>query len=127
MADRRTLGLSRINLLLRINTWVRPQRPKPFDLVSATAWDGTAYQSLIATPNGGTFSIANPSVLLPDTYYTLWVPYTTSHGLTWGTTFKGVSSITPTATAGAYDHFAFRTNAAASILACVGYGLNVGA
>lgn len=120
-------GLLSFNLLQRLNTWGRTQKAKPLDLSSAGAWDGRLQQNLVVMPNGSTFAIANPSAIVPDAFYTVWVEYQTAHGITWGTTFKGVSAITPTATAGAYDFYAFRANRAGTLLGCIGYGLNVGA
>jgi hypothetical protein len=96
----------------------------PFALTSAAAWAGADYINLTVNVNGGAFTIANPTSSTAGTYYNVFVTYTTSHSISWGANFKGVSTVTPTATAGAYDHFSFRSNGTNLML--TGYNLNIG-
>lgn len=109
-----------------VNTFTKTQKPDSGNaLTHNTAWDATNIQAPTADVNGSAFTVANPTNLINGAYYTLWVTYTTSHSLAWGANYKGVSSLTPTATAGAKDHFSFRSDG--TYLYCVGAALNVGA
>lgn len=114
-----------IGTLSTAQTWTKPQKLGTTALTSASAWDGTANNHLTVNVNGGAFTIANPSAATTDVYYSVYVTYTTTHSISWGNTYKGISSITPTATAGAYDHFVFRYNG--TNMQLVGYNLNIGA
>lgn len=107
------------------NTFTKPQIAAPTALSHNTAWDGNSLQHLTINVNGSNFTIANPSAQTAGTYFTVFVTYTTSHSLVWGSNFRNVSSITSTATAGTSDHFVFRSNG--TNLHCVGYALNTGA
>lgn len=109
------------------NTYTKPQRPTFTALTSGAGFDASATQWVNASPNGSSFTISNPSNLLADTFYVVRITYTTSHGISWGANFKGVSAITPTATAGAVDTFTFLSNSAGTALNLVGYTLNGGA
>lgn len=107
------------------NTWTKPQKADPFALTHNTAWDGaqaTGAQHLTVTVNGSTFTIANPSAQTAGVIYMVNVSYTTSHSISWGTSFKGLTGITATATAGAEDTFVFRSNG--TNLVRIGYALN---
>jgi hypothetical protein len=106
-------------------TFTAPQKADTLALTHNTAWDGSAKQHLTVDVNGSNFTIANPSAQTAGVYYAVRVEYTTTHTLAWGANFKGVSGITPTATAGAVDHFTFRSDG--TNLECVGYALNVAA
>lgn len=97
----------------------------PDALTHNTSWDGTAIQAPTVTVNGSSFTIANPSSATTAALYLITINYTTSHSVSWGTNFKGVSGITPTATSGAVDFFIFRWSGSAMQL--VGYSLNAGA
>lgn len=92
-------------------------------LTDNTSWAGSEYNNLYVDVNGSAFDIANPTSLIANSYYVIDIDYTTSHSLTFGDKILGVSAITPTATAGARDHFAFRSiNTTA--MGLIGYRLN---
>lgn len=114
-----------VAMLATAQTFTKPQKLSTTALTHNTAWDGANANHLTATVSGSSFTVANPSAQTADVYYHLFVTYSTSHSLAWGTNFKGVSSVTPTATSGAYDHFVFRSNGTNLML--VGYSLNIGA
>ena len=99
----------------------------PVAAVHNTAWDGSATgtQHLTVNVNGAAFTIANPSSSTSGAIYLVYVVYTTTHSIAWGANFKGVSGVTPTATAGAKDIFVFRSTG--TNLELVGYTLNAGA
>lgn len=99
----------------------------PTALTHNTGWDGgpTGIQNATVTVNGSAFTIANPTTAVTAAYYIIRVSYTTSHSIAWGANFKGVSGITPTATAGAVDIFSFRYSG--TNMELVGYSLNAGA
>lgn len=107
------------------NTFTKPQKAATLALTHNTSWDGTDKQHLTANVNGSSFTIANPSSHTAGVYYVLFVTYTTSHSVAFGAAFKGISSIVPTATAGAYDHFTFRSDG--TNLHLVGSAYDVGA
>lgn len=101
------------------------QNATPSALTSGTAWDTAAKQNGTVNVNGSTFTVANPSNAVAGGFYTLFVTYTTSNTLGWGTAYKGVTSISPSATAGKYDNFVFRYDG--TNMHCVGYRLDTGA
>lgn len=101
------------------------QNATPSAISSGVAWDVAAKQNATATVSGSTFTIANPSNAVTGGYYTLEVTYSSSNTLGWGTNYKGVSSITPSATSGKTDHFVFRYDGI--YMKCVGYRLDTGA
>lgn len=119
------VNLNKLALLANANTFTAPQKADTLALTHNTGWDGTAKQHLTVDVNGSSFTIANPSSATSGVYYTIFVTYTTSHSISWGANFKGVSGITPTATAGSYDHFTFRFDG--TYMQCVGYALDTGA
>lgn len=106
-------------------TFTRTQTADTYGLTHNTAWDGSLYQHLAVTVNGSSFTIANPSAQTDKAFYAVYVSYTTTHGIAWGSSFKGVSAVTPTNAAGKHDVFFFRSNGA--YLECVGYKLDIGA
>lgn len=106
-------------------SWTRPQLADTTALTHNTGWDGTTIQHATVTVNGSSFTIANPTSSTNKAIYMIYISYTTSHSVSWGANFKGVSSITPTATAGAKDIFCFRSTG--TNLELVGYSLNAGA
>jgi hypothetical protein len=99
----------------------------PQALSHNTAWNGSAtgIQHATVTVNGSAFTIANPTSSVSGGVYLIYITYSTSHSISWGANFKGVSTITPTATAGAKDSFSFRSNG--TNLELLGYSLNMGA
>lgn len=101
------------------------QNATPSALTSGTAWDVAAKQNATANVNGSTFTVANPSNAVAGGFYTLFVTYATSNTLGWGTAYKGVASISPSATAGKFDNFVFRYDG--TNMHCVGYRLDTGA
>lgn len=106
-------------------TFTTPQGAGTSALTHNTGWDGTTKQHWTANVNGSAFTVANPTTATTGVYYTIFVTYTTSHSVSWGANFKGVSGITPTATAGSYDHFTFRFDG--TNMQCVGHALDTGA
>jgi len=96
-------------------------------LTSGTAWNANAIQHATVNVNGSSFTIANPSAATDCEYIAIFVKYTTSHSIAWGSNFKGVVNISPSATAGKYDNFLFRYDATTGYFMCVGYALDVGA
>lgn len=102
-------------------TFTKPQSAGVLALTDAASWDASASQHLTADVDGGIFTVANPDNLLADTYYALYVEYTTSHGLAFGSDFVGISSISPTAAAGAHDHFIFRSTGSELELVAAAY------
>jgi hypothetical protein len=123
---RATLGAAALAVA---QTFTAPQTADVAALTHNTAWDGAAKQQLTATVNGSSFTIANPtgSTLRPNTYYTLYVTYTTSHTIAFGSNFKGIANISPTGTAGAKDHFIFRADSAGLNLELVSDKYDIGA
>jgi hypothetical protein len=107
------------------NTFTGVSVVTPSALTHNTSWDGTTIQHATATVNGSSFTIANPTSSTSGAVYMIYISYTTSHSVSWGANFKGVSSVSPTATAGARDIFCFRSNG--TNLELVGYTLNAGA
>ena len=94
-------------------------------LTHNTSWDGTTADFLTVDVNGSAFTIANESSATTGAFYKIQITYTTSHSVTWGANFKGVSAITPTATAGSIDWFTFYYNG--STFELVGYTLDADA
>jgi hypothetical protein len=125
-AARTTLGAAALAVA---QTFTAPQTADDAALTHNTAWDGAAKQHLTATVNGSSFTIANPtgSTLRPKTYYVLYVTYTTSHTIAFGSNFKGIANIAPTATAGAKDHFIFRADDTGTNLELVSAAYDIGA
>lgn len=107
------------------NTFTKPQKAGTLTLTHNTPWDGNDKQHLIVNVNGSSFTIANPSAHTSGVYYAVFIMYTTSHSIAFGSAFKGVTGIVPTATAGAYDHLVFRSDG--TNLHLVGSAFNVGA
>lgn len=107
------------------NTFYKPQTSATLALTHNTAWDGSDKQHLTVNVSGSSFTVANPSTHITGTYYMVYVTYTTAHSIAFGNKFKGIADITPTATAGAVDHFVFRSNGTNLML--VGAAYNVGA
>ncbi len=101
------------------NTFTATQKANELALTHNTAWNGTTSQNLTVNVNGSNFTVANPTTPVSGAYYALTVTYTTSHTLAWGSVFRGVSTITPTATAGTRDHFVFRYDG--THMQCVGF------
>lgn len=93
-----------------VNTFNKPQIAGMLAIASNTAWDGNDKQHLTVTVNGSSFIIANPSFHTNGAYYSLFISYTTSHTVSFGTSFKGITDVVPTATAGAADHLVFRSD-----------------
>lgn len=106
-------------------SWTRPQLADTATLTHNTGWDGTTIQHATVDVNGSSFTIANPSSSTNKVIYMIYISYTTGHSVSWGSNFKGVSAVTPTATAGAKDIFCFRSTG--TNLELVGYSLNAGA
>ena len=100
-------------------TFTATQKANELALTHNTAWNGAASQNLTVNVNGSNFTVANPTTPVSGAYYALTVTYTTSHTLAWGSVFRGVSAITPTATAGTRDHFVFRYDG--THMQCVGF------
>lgn len=107
------------------NVFTKPQSAAILSLAHNTAWDGNDKQHLTVNVNGSSFTVANPSAHTAGVYYTLYVTYTTAHTVTFGTSFKGITEVIPTATSGANDHFVFRSDG--TNLNLVGVAYNVGA
>lgn len=107
------------------HTFSKPQAAATLALTSASAWDGTDKQHLTVGVNGADFTVANPSATVAGVYYTLFVTYTTSHTITLGSSFKGVADVAPSALAGKYDHFTFRSDGTNLML--VGAAYDIGA
>lgn len=94
-------------------------------MTTSVAWDASVYQHVKATVSGGIFTIANPSPAhVVDAEYMVYVSYSTTHSIAWGSQYKGLTGVTPTATAGKADVFFFRSNG--TNLECVGYRLDIG-
>lgn len=104
--------------------WTRLQTADANALAHNTGWDGALYQHLAVEVNGSLFTVANPTAQTNKAFYALYVTYTTSHSLAFGSAFKGVSSVTPSNTAGKTDVFFFRSNG--THLQCTGYRLDIG-
>lgn len=107
------------------NVFTKPQSAATLSLTSSTAWDGTDKQHLLVSVNGSSFTIANPSAQISGVYYIVYVSYVTSNTIAFGNLFKGITDVVPTATAGARDHFIFRSDG--TYLDLVGSAYNVGA
>lgn len=103
--------------------FTKPQTAQAFSLTSSSAVDASTYQSWVAPVNGSTFTVSNPTGGITSTYYTLYITYTTSNTVSFGTNFKGVSNFIPTATAGAEDHLTFRFDG--TYYECTGYATNI--
>lgn len=107
------------------NIFTKPQTSAVLSLSSNTVWDGTDKQHLTVSVNGSTFIIANPSAQTNGAYYAFFVTYVTANTISFGTAFKGIADVSPSATAGAYDHYTFRSNG--TYLMLVGASYNIGA
>lgn len=107
------------------HTFSKPQAAATLALTSASAWDGTDKQHLTVDVNGANFTVANPSATVDGVYYTLFVKYTTAHTITLSSAFKGVGDVVPSALAGKYDHFTFRSDGTNLML--VGAAYDIGA
>jgi len=123
--DASATAARKVDLLATLMTWTRPQIAGTSALTHNTSWNGNQIQHATVTVNGSSFTIANPSATTSGIVYMIYISYTTSHSVSWGANFKGVSTISPTATAGAVDIFTFRSNG--TNLELVGYTLNAGA
>jgi hypothetical protein len=110
-------------------TFTAPQTAGDAALTHNTAWDGAAKQQLTVNVNGSSFTIANPTgaTLKAKTYYAIYVTYTTAHTIAFGSNFKGIGSLAPTATAGAKDHFIFRSDDTGTNLELVAAAYDIGA
>ncbi len=115
-------GFARLN---KVQTFVKPQACGTLVLTSGASWDGTMSQHLTVNVSGSSFIIANPSSQVPSAMYCVYVTYSTSHSISWGSMFKGLTGVIASATAGAVDTFFFRSNG--SIFVNVGVTLNGGA
>ena len=102
--------------------WTATQTAQPVALTHNTGWDGYAIQNATVAVNGSNFTIANPTQARTGGLYLFTVDYTTTHALSFGANFKGISSITPSNTAGQADSFAFRYDG--TYMRLVGYQLN---
>jgi hypothetical protein len=107
------------------NTFTKPQIADETSISSATAWDASVIQQAVATVNGAAFTIANPTNQQAKCFYVVHVKYTTSHSIAWGSAYKGLGLILPTAAAGAEDIFTFKSDG--TNMKLVGYNLNIGA
>jgi hypothetical protein len=92
------------------NTFTAPQRQTPVPLTHNTAWDAGVISHATVDVNTSNFTIANPTNQIAGQLYLFVITYTTAHSLAWGSDFKGISDFVPTATAGALDILAFRSN-----------------
>lgn len=102
--------------------WTQTQTSSPQALTHNTAWNGYAIQNATVAVNGSNFTIANPSQARTGAVYLFTVDYTTSHALSFGANFKGISAVTPSNTAGQADSFAFRYDG--TYMRLLGYQLN---
>lgn len=125
ITDSMVSGSAHIAFTNAVQIFTVPQVPGSSALTSGAAADFTTKQKWVATVNGGTFTITNPSAATTDAFYEIRISYTTSNSVAWGTNFKGISSVTWTATAGAVDIALFQYNG--STFELVGYSLNAGA
>ena len=116
------------------NTWSgkqvfgKPPRTTPVSLADGVAVDASQYafwKVNVSSPTGNIFEIANPTNGITDQEYFLYVSYTTTHQIQFGNLFKGVSTFTPSNTAGKIDVFSFLFNGTNYI--CIGHRLDVGA
>jgi hypothetical protein len=125
-AARTTLGAAALAVA---QTFTAPQTVDVAALTHNTAWDGAAKQQLTANVNGSSFTIANPTgaTLRAKTYYAFYVTYTTTHTIAFGSNFKGIASVAPTALAGAKDHFIFRADDTGTNLELVSAAYDIGA
>lgn len=108
-----------------VQTFTKPQIADTLALTHNTAWDGTDRQHLTVDVNGSNFTVANPSAATAKGLYLLYVKYTTSHALAFGSAFKGIGSITASGAAGKRDAYLFRYDG--TNLECVGFKADVGA
>lgn len=102
--------------------WTAVQTASPQALTHNTGWDGYAIQNATIAVNGSNFTIANPSQARTGGVYLFTVDYTTTHSLSFGANFKGVSAITPSSTSGKCDSFAFRWDG--TYMRLIGYQLD---
>ena len=112
-----------VPLLDAKNAFSKPQCQTPSALTTATSWDGSAVNNLTVDVNGANFAVANPSVL-PDSgvYVAVDVKFTTTHNLTFGNLFLGLTPVVPSNLTGKYDFYLFRSNG--TNLKLVGYRLD---
>lgn len=110
-----------------VQSWSKPQKATALALTHNTAWDGAAASLLTVAPNGSNFTISNPTGATPISgqFYTFVISYATTHTISWGNQFKGISGITWTNTAAAVDTVSFYYNGTNFIY--VGHALNGGA
>lgn len=106
------------------NTWSAPQGISETALASATAWDGSVAANLTVNVNGSAFAIANPSTLpSAGEFVAIKVVFTTTHAVTFGNKFLGMTNITPSNSSGKVDNYVFRSDG--TNLHLIGYRLNV--
>jgi len=102
--------------------WTAVQTAQPTALTHNTGWDGYAIQNATVAVNGSNFTIANPSQARTGAAYLFTIDYATSHSLSFGANFKGISAITPSNAAGKSDSFAFRYDG--TYMRLIGYQLD---
>lgn len=88
----------------------KPQAAKPVAIVSGVAADMSTVQQGTITVNGSTFTVTNPAGHTDGFFYSLWVSYTTTHGLAFGSAFKNLSTFTFSNAAGKKDYLVFRSD-----------------
>lgn len=103
--------------------FTKPQYITPYSLTSGVAVDAATYQSWVATVNGGTFTVTNPTGGISGCYYALYITYSSTNTIAFGANFKGITNYVPTATAGTEDHLVFRFDG--TYYECVGYATNI--
>lgn len=106
------------------NDWSAPQKVTETALTTATAWDGDVSQNLTVNVNTATFAIANPSpVPSAGIFVAIRVVFTTTHVLTFGNKYLGMTGVVPSNTAAKVDNYVFRSDG--TNLHLVGYRLDV--
>ncbi len=109
-----------------VNVWSGSQKSSPLTAVHNTAWSGNTYQVVNVTVNGSNFTLANPSpVPAADTFIAVIVTYSTTHSLSFGNLFAGMTGVTPSNSSGKKDSFIFWSDGTNFYL--VGYRLDFGA
>ena len=117
---------SNVPKLSGANTWGAPQIAGALAATHNTAWDGSLYQRLTVTVNGSNFTLASPSpVPSAGTFVAVTVTYSTTHSLSFGAVFSGMTGVTPSNASGKKDYFVFYSDGTNLFL--VGYRLDFGA
>lgn len=106
-------------------TWTGVQTADTLALTSGVAWDASDKQHLTVDVNGGNFSVVNCTGAIAKSLYLVYITFTTSHQIVWGSMYKNTSTLSLSNTAGYHDAVLFRFDG--TNMERIGVATNVGA